>query len=409
MPSYSGVWTLTAQYQAKASLLWPQGPGAPTSVSATAGDSSATVTFVAPTFTGVPPGITGYLATSSPGGLTATSASSPLTVTGLSNGTAYTFGVQATNGVQYGPAGTSGSVSPQATFGYFAGGDAGGALNVIDFLSLASAGNASDFGDLSTARRMLAACASTTRGLFGGGVWTNAITYITFASQGNSVSFGNLTPAYVGSLPASLSNSTRGIWAGGSDPFTFGGRLNVIGYVTIASTGNATDFGDLTGITSGALDQTTGAASSTRGIVFGGQDDSNKTSNIQYITIATTGNSTTFGNLTVARSGLAAASSSTRAVIGGGTTGDAFSNTIDYVTMASTGNATGFGSLTSTTNILASCSSQTNAVFGGGNVSGVTNVIDKITIATTGNATDFGDLTVARQDLSACSNGGGGL
>ena len=412
MPSYSGVWTLTAQLQAIGGQNWPMGPGAPTSVSAAAGDAAATVSFTAPTFTGVPPGITGYLATSTPGSFTATGASSPLTVTGLSNGTAYTFGVQATNGVQYGPAGTSGSVTPQATFGYFAGGDASGASNVIDFLSLASAGNASDFGDLSTARRALAACASTTRGLFGGGVWTNAITYITFASQGDSVSFGNLTPAYVGTLPASLSNSTRGIWAGGTDPFSFGGRLNVIGYVTIASTGNATDFGDLTGITSGALSNTTGAASSTRGIVFGGTDDSTNTSNIQYITIATTGNSTTFGNLTLARRSLAAASSSTRAVIGGGSYSNLISNTIDYVTMASTGNAIDFGDLTGDTTTLASCSSQTNAVFGGGTrdqVGGVTNVIDKITIATTGNATDFGDLTVARQELSACSNGGGGL
>ena len=80
MPSYSGVWTLTAQYQAIGGQNWPMAPGAPTSVSATAGDTEATVTFVAPTFTGIPPEITGYLATSTPGGFTATGASSPLTV-----------------------------------------------------------------------------------------------------------------------------------------------------------------------------------------------------------------------------------------------------------------------------------------------------------------------------------------
>ena len=123
MPSYSGVWTLPAQYQAIGSTNWPMGPGAPTSVTAAAGDTTATVSFVAPTFTGIPPGITGYLATSSPGGITATGASSPLSVTGLSNGTAYTFAVQATNGVQYGPAGTSGSVTPAAPRGVFAGGE----------------------------------------------------------------------------------------------------------------------------------------------------------------------------------------------------------------------------------------------------------------------------------------------
>lgn len=112
MPSYSGIWSLPAQMQAKASLQWPQGPGAPTSVSATASNAAATVTFVAPSFAGIPTPITGYLATSTPGSFTATGTSSPLTVTGLTNGTAYTFSVQATNGVQYGPAGTSGSVTP---------------------------------------------------------------------------------------------------------------------------------------------------------------------------------------------------------------------------------------------------------------------------------------------------------
>lgn len=112
MPNYSGVWSLSAQLQAKANLQWPQGPGAPTSVVANGDNQSASVSFTAPTFTGIPPGITGYLATSTPGGFTATGASSPLTVTGLTNGTSYTIAVQATNGVQYGPAGTSNSVTP---------------------------------------------------------------------------------------------------------------------------------------------------------------------------------------------------------------------------------------------------------------------------------------------------------
>ena len=102
-------------------------PGAPTSVTATAGDGSATVTFTAPAFTGIPPGITGYLATSSPGGFTATGASSPLTITGLTNGTSYTINVQATNGTGYGAAGTSNSVTPAVPeYGLFAGGTLSG-------------------------------------------------------------------------------------------------------------------------------------------------------------------------------------------------------------------------------------------------------------------------------------------
>jgi hypothetical protein len=71
-------------------------PGAPTSPVATAGNTQASVAFVAPVSNGGS-AITGYTVTSSPGGLTATGASSPLIVTGLTNGTAYTFTVVANN------------------------------------------------------------------------------------------------------------------------------------------------------------------------------------------------------------------------------------------------------------------------------------------------------------------------
>jgi uncharacterized protein (TIGR02145 family) len=71
-------------------------PDAPTIGTATAGDSQATITFTAPTNDGGSP-ITLYTATSSPGGLTGTASSSPITVTGLTNGIAHTFTVTATS------------------------------------------------------------------------------------------------------------------------------------------------------------------------------------------------------------------------------------------------------------------------------------------------------------------------
>lgn len=89
-------------------------PGAPVIGSATAGDRQATVNFSAPASSGGA-AITGYTVTASPGGATATGAGSPIAVSGLTNGTAYTFTVKATN-----PAGTSGasgasnSVTPKA-------------------------------------------------------------------------------------------------------------------------------------------------------------------------------------------------------------------------------------------------------------------------------------------------------
>ncbi|WPC43962.1 beta strand repeat-containing protein [Clostridium sp. JS66] len=89
-------------------------PGAPTGVSATAGDGQATVSFTAPASDGGS-GITGYTVTSNPGGFTGTGSGSPITVSGLTNGTAYTFTVTATNGVGTGAASSaSSSVTPTA-------------------------------------------------------------------------------------------------------------------------------------------------------------------------------------------------------------------------------------------------------------------------------------------------------
>jgi len=86
-------------------------PNAPTAVAAVAGNAQAQVSFTAPAANGSP--ITSYTVTSNPGGLTATGTASPLTVNGLTNGTAYTFTVTATNAVGTGPASTaSASVTP---------------------------------------------------------------------------------------------------------------------------------------------------------------------------------------------------------------------------------------------------------------------------------------------------------
>ena len=113
MPNFSGLWTVTQQMQARGASTWPATPGAPTIGTATAGNAQASVTFTAPSCTGYPATVTGYQAISTPGCFTNTGASSPIVVTGLSNGTAYTLQVRATNTTGYGPlSAASNSVTP---------------------------------------------------------------------------------------------------------------------------------------------------------------------------------------------------------------------------------------------------------------------------------------------------------
>ena len=116
MPNQSGVWSLSQQFQARGQGLWPAPPGAPTIGTATAGAAlCASITFTAPTCTGYPAGITNYTAVSTPGCLTASGASSPLVVTGLTGGTSYTFKVKAngTNGLSSAFSAASNSITAQ--------------------------------------------------------------------------------------------------------------------------------------------------------------------------------------------------------------------------------------------------------------------------------------------------------
>ena len=69
---------------------------------------------------------------------------------------------------------------------------------------------------------------------------TDMMGYVTISSTGNATDFGNLSVAR-GTYGMRASNQTRGVFAGGYDT----GDLNVIDYITIATTGNASDFGDL--------------------------------------------------------------------------------------------------------------------------------------------------------------------
>jgi hypothetical protein len=229
------------------------------------------------------------------------------------------------------------------------------------------------------------------RGVFGGGNYPNTIgqiEFISLSSGGTSTNFGNLSFGRNYNLGTAAS-STRGLFAGGytNTPAT-NTRSNVIDYITIASEGNSIDFGDRTVTTT----EMCGCSSSTRGLFAGGFSTSNV---IDYVQIATIGNALDFGDLSQARNQGGALASPTRGVFAGGR--NPITNIIDYVTIASTGNATDFGDLTQTkTGTYGCCSNSIRGLIGGGytSASALFNTIDFITIASTGNATVFGDLSL---------------
>jgi hypothetical protein len=299
--------------------------------------------------------------------------------------------------------------------GVFGGSSAPTAVNTIDYITIATAGNVSYFGDLTQAKGGISACSSSTRGIFGGGFTPtsiNTIDYITISTTGNASDFGDLTTNTRNQV-MSCSSSTRGIFAGGSG-------TNVIDYITIATTGNATDFGDLiVGISGGGA-----CASPIRGIFAGGDGPASPFSNIiSYITIATTGNATDFGDLLVGRGDMTGCSNNIRGVFSGGVTQYSpiflFINNIDYITIATTGNAQDFGDATIAKGTYGGCASSTRGIFAGGysavgpaplNVYTYSNVIEYITLASNGtNAQDFGDLSSVKSYFGGLSDAHGGL
>ena len=296
--------------------------------------------------------------------------------------------------------------------GVFQGGATGSRLTIIDYVNISSTGNALNFGSLISGSGGSAGCSSQIRGLFAYGylgpgfTGNNTIEYITIASEGNSIDFGDISVAR-GDI-ASCSSSSRGIFAGGYTNTPAATNSNVIEYVQISTLGNALDFGDLTRIQY----DTSGCASPTRGI-FSANIQSvpavTYSSSINSITISSTGNAVQFGNLTETKFGCGSLSSSVRGIIAGGYNSTRV-NTIDFVTIASLGNSQDFGDLTESKLHANGTSNSIRGVFAGGNVSGLyPNVIEYVTITSSGNAQDFGDLTTTRARTGACSDSHGGL
>jgi len=236
------------------------------------------------------------------------------------------------------------------------------------------------------------------RALILGGIYPETTRMETYSliSSSNGVEFGTLSAGNNAAWGGALASSTRGVIAGGNS------QINNISYVEIPTLGDSIDFGDLTVGRRHAV----GVSNNTRGMWAGGETagGTTQTDTIDFVTIASTGDAQDFGNLTDARRGCAGGASPTRGLFASGDSPGAV-NIIDFVTIATTGDATDFGDTTEARTNSTGCSNTTRAVFGGGTTSAPTyvNTLDFVTIATTGNATDFGDLFQAVYSIRGSS------
>jgi len=234
---------------------------------------------------------------------------------------------------------TDGAACSNGTRAIFGGGYASALSNVIDYVTTATTGNAQDFGDMLETGSGHAALSDGTKGVFAGGYMStssnavvNTIQFVTIDTAGNMADFGDLLATQ--RRMAGTSDATRGLFAGGEGP------SNVIQYITVANAGNATDFGDLTV----ATQKQSGASDATRSLFMGGET-SGRTNTIVYVTTANAGNATDFGDLTEATESGSSTNDDIYAVRGGGGTSGGRTNVIDRVTIQTAGNASDFGDL----------------------------------------------------------------
>ena len=218
--------------------------------------------------------------------------------------------------------------------------------NAIEYITIASEGDSIDFGDITSSRNYGASGSSSTRGMhFGGDTPSNSniIDYIQINTLGDALDFGDLTVERL-CYGGSLSNG-RTISVGGGTPAP--NMQSTYDQVTIAAKGNAVEFGELI---SRYNYGPSGNSNTVRGVLFGGQDTNQYAKQIQYITLSSGGNAQYFGDLSRNSLGSGAGVTAIRAVFAIGRSysdpspGNDY-NILEFVTIATTGNTQDFGDL----------------------------------------------------------------
>ncbi len=280
----------------------------------------------------------------------------------------------------------------------------------ISYLNMTTTGDSADFGDLTVARNNLTSASSGTRvlilaGQTGSSAQTdanNVVDYITTATTGNATDFGNLDHVSYGG--AGCGHTTRSFYIQGYQ-YKPGGnsRVDTIQYFTPDTTGNATDFGN---VGSGAGRYGAACNSASRALIAGNDTTGPFPQNrIDYFATDTAGNSTSFGNLAAVSQEPSSTSDTTRGVWMGGYESSGNTNRIQYVTMDTTGNSTDFGNLTSagTRYTDKATSNNVRGLLMGAGSDGLSN--EYITIQTTGNATDLSDITDSNHTNGSAGSG----
>jgi len=290
-------------------------------------------------------------------------------------------------------------------------------IGTLDFVDIATIGNATDFGDLTVVRTSQQMGSSGTRGLLAGGAFPgtasyNTIDYITFQSGGGASEFGDLS--LIRAKAAGVGDGIRGVYAGGENPGSPFDSYDYIEFVIITTLGNGSSFGDL--ITpaltdSSVADRTRGVICCTSTLEPGNSSPNNTRLNtLEFITTAVGGTSQDFGDLTIDRAcGNGVSSSKTRGLFYSGSPGPGpHRNTIDYITIQTKGNAIDFGDITTSGNQDgASHGSNLTRSVNHANTDG--NTIEYLTIATLGNTQDFGDATHVSDSKGGIDNSNGSI
>jgi len=285
----------------------------------------------------------------------------------------------------------------------------GGTLSNIESLQISTFGNSISFGEITSgATNALSAMSSSTRMLLVKGDGTT-IEYVTIASEGNPIDFGD-THTLMYRTGGEGASSTRGLILGGRG--APGNGIVNIQYIEMGTLGNMLDFGDLN---TNGRGQGSGGASPIRAFATSFTSYGSK---VEMVTIASTGNATNFGNLTFNGGYNGGCSNNRILILGGGYSGaspnDIRADICKY-DMTSGGQAVTFGEFQTQRGYAGSTSNSTRGVYCGGFIgnpgSGLTNTteIESVEFASDGGTTFFGDLGQTGYDQACSSDSHGGL